>query len=158
MDLLLIIDFQNDFINEQTKNSVNELNKLVNSNKYEKIVFTRFINSEDNPCYKMNWKDCMTEEGRKIPIDTKDYPVFDKTTYTAYNQELINYLKENNINNIYIAGFDIDCCVLATAFNLFENNYNTYILKDYVYSCISDEIKMITIDILERCIGKDHVV
>lgn len=158
MNLLLVIDFQNEFINKQTKNSVEELTNLINSNKYENIVFTRFINSKDNPCYKAGWTGCLDEESIKIPIDTKDYTVLDKSTYTAYNEELINYIKDHNIEKIFIAGFDIDCCVLATAFNLFENDYNTYILKDYVYSCLNDNIKDFTIDILERCIGKDHVI
>ncbi len=158
MNLLLVIDFQNEFINEQTKNSVNELTNLINSNKYDDILFTRFINSTDNPCFKTGWTGCLDEESIKIPVDTKEFTVLDKSTYSAYNDELINYLKEHNIDNIYIAGFDIDCCVLATALNLFENNYNTYILKDYVYSCLNDNIKNEVIDILERCIGEDHVI
>ena len=158
MNLLLVIDFQNEFINEVTKNSLNELKDLIDSNKYDDILFTRFINSKDNPCYKIGWDGCLDEDSIKIPIDTKDYQIIDKTTYSAYNDELIQYIKNHNIENIYLAGFDIDCCVLATAFNLFENNYNTYVLKDYVYSCLSQEMKDITLDILERCIGKDHVI
>ena len=131
MNLLLIIDFQNEFINDVTFKSVNDLKDLVNSNKYDDVVFTRFINNKENPIYKKaDWDGCLTEESIKVPIDTKDYKIIDKGTYTAYNEELINYLKTNKINNIYIAGFDIDCCVFTTALNLFENNYNVYILKE----------------------------
>ena len=159
MNLLLIIDFQNEFINDVTFKSVNDLKDLVNSNKYEDVVFTRFINSKENPIYKKaNWDGCLTEESIKVPIDTKDYKIIDKGTYTAYNEELINYLKTNKINNIYIAGFDIDCCVFTTALNLFENNYNVYILKDYVYSCVSEELKQEILDILGRCIGEKYIV
>ena len=159
MNLLLIIDFQNEFINDVTFKSVNELKDLVNSNKYDDIIFTRFINSKENPIYKKaNWDGCLTEESIKVPIDTKDYKIIDKGTYTAYNEELINYLKTNKINNIYIAGFDIDCCVFTTALNLFENNYNVYILKDYVYSCVSEELKQEILAILGRCIGEKYIV
>ena len=123
MNLLLIIDFQNEYLNEVTSRSVKELNDLVNSNKYDDILFTRFINSKDNPVYSIaKWEGCMDEESISIPIDTGNYKVLDKTTYTAYNDELIEYIKEHNINNIYIAGFDVDCCVFTTALNLFENN------------------------------------
>ncbi len=159
MNLLLIIDFQNEFINDVTFKSVNDLKDLVNSNKYDDIIFTRFINSKENPIYKKaNWDGCLTEESIKVPIDTKDYKIIDKGTYTAYNEELINYLKTNKINNIYIAGFDIDCCVFTTALNLFENNYNVYILKDYVYSCVSEELKQEILAILGRCIGEKYIV
>ncbi|MBQ3298033.1 MAG: cysteine hydrolase [Bacilli bacterium] len=159
MNLLLIIDFQNEFINDVTFKSVNDLKDLVNSNKYDDVVFTRFINSKENPIYKKaDWDGCLTEESIKVPIDTKDYKIIDKGTYTAYNEELINYLKTNKINNIYIAGFDIDCCVFTTALNLFENNYNVYILKDYVYSCVSEELKQEILAILGRCIGEKYIV
>ena len=159
MNLLLIIDFQNEFINDVTFKSVNDLKDLVNSNKYDDIIFTRFINSKENPIYKKaNWDGCLTEESIKVPIDTKDYKIIDKGTYTAYNEELINYLKTNKINNIYIAGFDIDCCVFTTALNLFENNYNVYIVKDYVYSCVSEELKQEILAILGRCIGEKYIV
>ncbi len=159
MNLLLIIDFQNEFINDVTFKSVNDLKDLVNSNKYDDVVFTRFINNKENPIYKKaDWDGCLTEESIKVPIDTKDYKIIDKGTYTAYNEELINYLKTNKINNIYIAGFDIDCCVFTTALNLFENNYNVYILKDYVYSCVSEELKQEILAILGRCIGEKYIV
>ena len=159
MNLLLIIDFQNEYLNDVTKKSVKELNDLVNSNKYDDILFTRFINSKDNPVYSIaKWEGCMDDESISIPIDTKDYKVLDKTTYSAYNDELIEYIKDHNINSIYIAGFDIDCCVFTTALNLFENNYNTYILRDYVYSCVSEELKEEILDILGRCIGEDHLI
>ena len=159
MNLLLIIDFQNEFINDVTFKSVNDLKDLVNSNKYDDVVFTRFINNKENPIYKKaDWDGCLTEESIKVPIDTKDYKIIDKGTYTAYNEELINYLKTNKISNIYIAGFDIDCCVFTTALNLFENNYNVYILKDYVYSCVSEELKQEILAILGRCIGEKYIV
>ena len=32
--------------------------------------------------------------------------------------------KENKIKDIYLCGIDTDACVLKTAIDLFENNYN----------------------------------
>ena len=40
--LLLVIDVQNDFINEHTKNILTEIKELVDSNKYDLTAFTRF--------------------------------------------------------------------------------------------------------------------
>ena len=159
MDLLLVIDLQNDFINEYTKSSINEIRKLIDSKKYDKVLFTRFINSYNNPTYtKLNYEGCFTDEGISICIDTDDNTVLDKGTYSAYNQELINYIKDNNINNIYICGIDIECCVLATAYNLFENNYNVYVLKDYVYSMYGNNRKENAINILKSNIGDKYII
>ena len=62
--LLLVIDVQKDFINDTTREYVSKIEGLVNSNKYENVVFTKFINSEDSLWYKkLNYKGCMTKEG-----------------------------------------------------------------------------------------------
>jgi nicotinamidase-related amidase len=158
-NLLLIIDLQNEFINENTNNSINEIKELINSNKYNNIISTKFINSNKNPtCKILNWNGCLSEESRKICINTDDYKIFDKETYSAYNNDLIKYLNDNRIDSIYLCGIDIECCVLITALNLFENGYNVYVLKDYSYCTNGIERKNNAIEILKRNIGKDRVI
>lgn len=158
-DLLIIIDLQNEFINENTNNSIADISRLVESNRFNNIIFTRFINNKDNPTYKfLNYMGCLDNESIKICIDTKEYKIIDKGTYSAYNSELLTYIKNNNIKNIYICGIDIECCVLITALNLFENNYNVYVLKDYTYCTKGISRKNKAIEILERNIGKDRVI
>ena len=159
MNLLLVIDLQNAFINENTISSIKDIENLVNSNKYDKVLFTRFVNSLNNPVYtKLKYDGCIEEESKKICIDTKDNKVIDKNTYSAYNQELIDYIKSNNIKNIYLCGIDVECCVLITALNLFENNYNVYVLKDYVYCMAGDKVKNEAINILKFDIGDNYII
>ena len=130
--LLLVIDVQNDFINEHTKNILTEIKELVDSNKYDLTAFTRFINDENSIWYKkLNYKGCMTKEGQAIAINTKNNKVFDKNIYTAVNDELKKYIQKNNISKIYLCGFDTDAGVQKTAIDLFEQNYDVYVLKDY---------------------------
>lgn len=103
--LLLVIDVQNDFINEHTKNILTEIKELVDSNKYDLTAFTRFINDENSIWYKkLNYKGCMTKEGQAIAINTKNNKVFDKNIYTAVNDELKKYIQKNNISKIYLCG------------------------------------------------------
>lgn len=119
--LLLVIDVQNDFINEHTKNTLTKIKELVDSNKYDLTAFTRFINDENSIWYKkLNYKGCITKEGQSIAIDTKNNKVFDKTVYTAVNDALKNYIRENNISEIYLCGFDTDACIQKTAIDLFS--------------------------------------
>lgn len=158
-NLLIIIDLQNEFINEYTNNSINEIKTLISSNKYNNIIFTRFINSNNNPTFtKLNWNGCLDEESKKICIDTNNYKILDKETYSAYNSDLVNYINDNRIDNIYLCGIDIECCVLITAMNLFENGYNVYVLKDYSYCTNGINRKNNAIEILKRNIGKDRVI
>lgn len=154
MNLLLVIDLQNAFINEFTNKSIVDIMSLIDSNKYDKVLFTQFVNDKNNPTYKkLGYKECIDEESKKICIDINKYDVIEKNTYTAYNDEFKKYIEKNNIENIYICGIDVECCVLITTLNLFENNYNIYLLKDYVYSMNGDESKENAIEILKRNIG-----
>ena len=159
MDLLLVIDLQNGFINEVTKSSIIDIKELIDSNRFDKVVFTRFINDENNQTFKkLNYNNFIDEDSRKICIDTSNNLVIDKKTYTAYNSKLLDYIKTNNINNIYLCGIDIECCVLVTALNLFENNYNVFVLKNYVYCTHGEERKNNALEILKRDIGENNII
>lgn len=157
--LLLVIDAQKDFINDNTRPYLYKIQKLIENDEYEKIAFTKFINSKDSIWYKkLNYKGCMTEEEQDIMLDTENYKVFEKNIYSALNKELIEYIEENNIEQIYLCGFDTDACVLKTALDLFENNYEVYVLKDYCMCCAGQIIHNETIENLKRLIGREYVI
>jgi len=157
--LLLIIDVQNDFINDNTKDYVAKIEKLINSNKFDDIVFTKFINNENSKWYKeLNYKGCIDQQGQDIVIDTREHKVFEKTGYSSLNDELRKYIKEKDIKQIYLCGFDTDACVQKTALDLFENNYDVYVLKDYCMCSSGVELHNIIINNLKRLIGKDKII
>ncbi len=157
--LLLVIDVQNDFINDNTKCVKDKISKLVDSKEYEHIVFTKFINNENSIWYKkLNYKGCFLCKGQEISISTNGHKIINKTTYTALNNEFKEYIDKNNINEIYLCGFDTDACVYKTALDLFENNYKVYVLKNYTMSHSGTEIHNIFIDNLKKLIGKSNVI
>lgn len=157
--LLLVIDVQNDFINENTKPILLKIEELVNSGKFKNIVFTRFINDINSVFYKeLNYKGCLTSKQQQIAVDTKNYKIFNKKVYSSLNDELKRYLIENNIDEIYLCGFDTDACIFKTALDLFENSYNTYVLYEYCMSSKSVELHNVYISNLARLIGKDKVI
>lgn len=156
--LLLVIDVQRDFINEYTVKKLEDIQSLVDSGKYDIVAFTRFINDENSIWYnKLNYKGCMTKEQQEIMLNTYDYKIFDKKTYTAVNEELRKYISDNNINQIYICGFDTDACVQKTALDLFEQGYNVCVLKDYCMCGQGEELHKEVIKNLKRLIGNDGV-
>lgn len=77
--MLLVIDAQKDFINENTLDTLEKIKGLITSSKYDCVAFTRFINDKNSILYnKLNYKGCMTEEGQKIVLDTQKNKIFDK--------------------------------------------------------------------------------
>lgn len=157
--LLLVIDVQKDFINKNTAPILSKIEELVNSGNFKNIAFTRFINDINSIWYKeLKYKGCLTKEQQQIAINTKNYKVFDKRIYSSLNDELKTYLLENEIDEIYLCGFDTDACVSKTALDLFENNYNVYVLKDYCMSSKTIELHNIYINNLIRLIGKNRII
>ncbi|MBE5805958.1 MAG: cysteine hydrolase [Clostridiales bacterium] len=157
--LLLVIDLQNDFINDNSRYVVEEIKKLVDSKKYDNIIFTKFINDYESNWYKkLNYKGCLTQEGQDIPINTYKHLVIEKKIYSSLNDELIEYINKNRIEEIHICGIDTECCVLKTALDLFEKNYNIKVLKEYCACTNGKEKHDNAINILTRCIGKSSII
>lgn len=152
--LLLIIDLQKSFVNKNTEQILSKIDNLLKQNKFDNVVFTRFINSTDSIYYK----ECITEESKKIQINTRNYKIIDKNIYSALNDELKKYILEENISKICLCGIDTECCILKTAFDLFENEYNVYILKDYCACMYGKERHNNALAILSRNIGKDKII
>ena len=138
---------------------MNKIDNLLDTNKFEEVVFTRFINSTDSIWFKkLNYKECITEESKAIQIDTRSKKIIDKTIYSALGYELKLYIKEHNISKIYLCGIDTECCVLKTAFDLFENGYDIYVLKDYCACMHGLKRHENAIEILKRNIGYDKII
>ena len=106
----------------------------------------------------MNWDKCIDTESAKICIDTTGYDILDKTTYTALNNKMREYIEEKQIDTIYLCGIDAECCILVTALNMFENGYDVRVLGDYVYCMHGEKAKKNAIEILERNIGKQNII
>ena len=100
--LLLVIDVQNDFINNNTKDVKDRISELVNSKEYNYIVFTKFINNENSIWYKrLDYKGCLLSNGQEIAINTNYHKIINKNTYTALNDELKQLAAKNNIDEIF---------------------------------------------------------
>lgn len=156
--LLLVIDMQEAFINKNTEYLIEKINNLISSKIYDKVIFTRFINKENSIFVnKLGYYGCIGKD-KELVIDSKGNKVIDKDVYTALNDDLKKYIIDNNITKIYICGLDSDCCVLKTAFDLFEQGYDLYVLKDYCASSCGIEKNKFALQILKRNIGKDRVI
>ena len=156
--LLLIIDMQKAFINPNTEYLIEKISNLINTNQYNYIVFTRFINTNDSIYVSdLNYYGCIGED-KELFIKPDNHKIIDKKVYSSLNSELKKYIIENNIDKIYLCGINTDCCVLKTAFDLFENEYDFYILKDYCASTNGTEKHNNALEILKRNIGNKRII
>lgn len=126
MEVLVVVDLQNDFIDGSLGNPGNDeivkpIEELVEGFNGE-VIFTRDTHHEDY-LQTLEGKNlpiihCQeSTEGWEIRIDTKDHKVFNKETFGSY--DLVNYLVELNkkegIDKVIFVGICTDICVLSNA-------------------------------------------
>ena len=126
MDVLLVIDLQNDFVDGALGNKGNDkivkpIENLVENFDGE-VTFTRDTHDENYleslEGSHLPVKHCIkNSKGWQIKIDTKNHKIIDKPSFGSY--ELVEYLKKLNekekIKNIYMVGICTDICVLSNA-------------------------------------------
>lgn len=157
--MLLVIDMQKEFINDNTKFLAAKIEKLINENKYENIVFTKFTNNNKSIFYKrLKYSGCISNTGQQIVLSTSDKKIIEKPGYSALTEECKRYIEKNNIDEIYLCGIDTEACILKTALDMFENEYNVYILEEYCACTYGKERHNNAIRILERNIGKEYII
>ena len=67
--LLLVIDLQKSFINDFTKDLPNKITQLIDSNKYDDVIFTKFINNQNSIFYKkLHWNGRIERDDKKIIV------------------------------------------------------------------------------------------
>jgi len=158
---LIIIDVQKGFVNEYSKHIIHKLINLIQDNKFEYLIFSQFINTEDSP-YRMlmGWERLKESPEIDIVDELKEYAinVFQKNKYSMFTQEFENFLKQKNIKELYFTGIDTDICVLKNAVDAFEKGYTPYVLADYCASHYGDEYHQIGLKLIKKFIGEKQVI
>lgn len=164
MNCLVIVDMQEGFMNDYTWYLKKRLASFLEERGefFPYIVATRYINHKNTACYKFEgWEDCMqgSEKVELIP-EVKTIPgikVIDKDVYSAYNKELKNFIKENNITKLYFAGVNTGCCVLHSALDSYNDLVDTYVIEDLCNSTLGEESHECAINVLKECITERRV-
>jgi len=146
---LLIVDVQNDFCpggalpTPQGDIVVPVINKLMD--KFSLIIASRDWHPE-NTIHFNRWPvHCVMEShGADFPADLKKekfIQIFEKGTgsnddgYSAFeatNKNLGGYLKEKEIDELYIVGLTAEYCVKSTVIDALKYGFKTFVIKDAV--------------------------
>ncbi len=159
MKNIIIVDMQEGFINDNNKHLVDKINTYLASNKFNNIFFTRCINNNESPYIKiLNWNGMTKIDEQKFIVNIpRKAKILTKNCY-GISQNDIDLFRSLNINEIEICGTDIDACILAIGFNLFDNNIKPVFIKDLCGTSSKNEnmIKY-AFAIIERQFGKDSI-
>ena len=154
MRVLIVVDVQNGFITKDCYKLLREkIEKLLLENKYDKYIFTKFIN-KDNSLYetKLNWFKLKDKEETDFAVTLpKNSIIFEKFGYGLSNEQ-IEEIKNLGANEVDVCGLQTDACVYAISFQLFDAGIYPNILFEFCET--SPNRKEISKEILIHQFGK----
>lgn len=154
-DVLIIIDYQKAFKNENSAKTVKIINKLAKMYKWDMIIQTMWFNSGDeNNLFMQNlsYDECQLED--KAGGLVKMFPnvhVFPRVNqYSCATKQMLEVLNYNM--NIYVCGWETDACVLATLFSFFDNGISFKVVSEATTSK-TEEIDEAARKVIKRQFG-----
>lgn len=158
---LMVIDVQKFFLTRKTHGVVKQIQEYLkkNASEYQLVYFTIYKNDPSAPVWRLSgWKDCTASLDTDICDDIKPFTTpknhFYKNFLSAAKVTEINEgLRQNKISEVDLCGFDTDCCVLATAYDLFDQGIKPVILENLTWSTSREKLHVPAIKMLLRNIG-----
>ena len=139
MKNIIIVDMQKGFINQNNQFLIEKINSYLHLNCFENIFYTKCINQSGSPFLEIpKWNGMLKNEDQQIVVDIlSNSTIFTKSGY-GLTPDMIKCLKDKYITEIELCGTDIDACVMAISYNLFDNNIKPIILSSLCGSSSDD--------------------
>lgn len=158
---LIVIDVQKGFVNKITKPVIKKIQTYINAQwtSYDLIIFTQYKNhSKSNFVKNMAWHGFMTKKENDLVDEVKDFVnrdnLFIKDTYGSFvDDRVLNSLKEYDIQQVELVGFDTENCVLTFARDAFDRGFKVVVLKDLCASHAVPKLHKAALEIIEENIG-----
>ena len=158
---LFVIGVQNYFMNPLTKDLPEKIRRYVkkNKNKFELIIFTNFVNTPQSSVYRfLDWTECLTSPETDIVNELNSVLrygiVVAKDVLSALKiPKIKNLLAEKRIEEIYLSGIDTDCCVLATAYDAFDEGYRVRLLEKICMTSTGKNLHNAAVSMFKKNVG-----
>jgi nicotinamidase-related amidase len=159
---LIAIDVQKGFINKDTEDVVRKIRDYIleNKDKYDLIIFTKYINHKDSHFVKMlDWHGFISEKENALADEILCFVdgdnLFIKDTYGSFvDDRMHSLLKKHRIVQVSLLGFDTENCVLSFARDAFDRGMRVVVLKDLCASHSSKKLHGAALEIIEGNIGR----
>ncbi len=127
------------------------LSRKLNLDDFDKVIATKFKNILNSPFRRLLRDFSMTsgDETELISFaECNSDVIFGRGTRSIFNSELIEYIEDNNITNIYLCGYDLCTTILVSALDAFNAGYNLHILTDLCETSYPEPCKQASLEIL----------
>lgn len=162
MKIILLVDIQEGYMNEELRNLPKDIEKHVKNYDYDLVIATRFINKNDSLHQSdIHIKD-MTVFSSKAklvePIDKIADFILMKSTYTSYTVDVAKLLEKKDVKQVYIAGLNTETSILATALDLFDKGIKPVVLSHLCNTTNGKRINEAALEILRIAVGDECIL
>jgi len=145
---LLVIDVQENLLNSNSKihmdptaipSFIQNLNKSIEFFEENNMPVIYVVNEWTNPILNLLTGNVCKKGAKGTGIDKRvrlvNDTVYRKSKMNALtNKDLLQFLEENSISELYIAGLFAEACIKGTVNGGIKNDYNVIIIEDAVGS------------------------
>lgn len=162
-DPVLVVDVQLGFLNEFTHHIPGRIARLIERDRPEFVLFTRFINAPGGPWHQfLDWHACAdapeTDLAPELDALASSEAVFSKPGLAGIPDELGTHLRERGVSRMAVAGIDTDMCVLKVALDLFDLGIEPLIYADCCASTAGLQAHLAGLAVLARNIGASRLL
>lgn len=168
---LVIIDVQPMTLSLVTLELIPYMVQLIEQMPYDAYVEATAFCDENSMFYKQNKRlktreeTGPTDDGIKRALKAQSKPLLsvEKTTRSCFKSlnavELTEFLKTNAIEELHFIGYDINDCVLASAFDSIDLGFHTYVIEELCHHWNAiPELRQSAITVLRRQNMTNHSV
>lgn len=168
MKVLLIVDMQKGFINENNKFLIENIENLLKNQEFDEVFATKFINhSASQYVEHLDWnkmkRSGLTEFAISLPANAK---VIEKETYGLKDRMFAgnSFRVGKKVfspaqDQIYICGTDYDACVLAIGYQFFDHGFQPHFILDCVGSHSYNPVSKVNfVKLCTKDFGKDAII
>lgn len=160
LDLLIIIDPQDGFRYVESEKIIPKIQDLL-VNWTGKISFSLFNNSKNSNFEKwLAWTKFQTQMDREVwnEIDDFESARFWHNSYSVITPEVLDFIRINKIERVFLAGIYTDVCVIKASMDLFDLNIEPFVIENCCCSLHSKTQHEAAIISLQHIIGKDRIL
>lgn len=162
---LLVIDVQEYFLNEHTKDLPQKIADFIQRNKFDHVLFFKFVNTKDSNWVKsLGWHKMLAAPQTKIASALKEFLNKDNTfikraAFSVFRSKKFNkFVKDQEISELFVCGMDTDACIYTTAMEAFERKFAVKVIDDLCAASHGKEYHQNTIASLKRNLGEKVIV
>ncbi len=160
---LLLIDIQPGTLSEKVLPLIQIMQSYVRVKEYDAYVLASYYADEDSMFFKQNKFSVSKEEAGNIAtelieeVNLKSKPVIQieknvRSCFKGFEKNALHtFLNDHLIEEVHLIGYDINDCVLASAYDAIDQNYYTYVIEELCDHWDGiEELKNAVITILRR--------